>query len=530
MASEHASYWSEAIEKELAGLIGSKTWTMVNVSDLPTSANIMHSHFVFTVKRNRDGSVDKFKARLVANGNTQQHGVDFDRIFSTVVRFSTIRILLVIAAAEDYNLTQVDVRQAYLQASLTEDLYMRPPPGVRAFKDGQQQVCKLLRSLYGLKQAGREWAVLLASFLIDWGLTRSTIDVCLYTYEKGKLLMYVAVYVDDLLICDNDSATRDRFVSDLNARFPTEDRGELRWLLGVGVTRDRSARTLSLSQELHVDDMIKRHASFAHAGHSRKYDMPMEEGLILEASDCPTIDSPEHAALAAQRTEYMAVIGGLLWLSNVTRPDISYAAGQLARFLSNPGERHIAAAARVLIYLDTTRTRALVLAPNAGGGAHRRPLEAYVDSSWAVKFSCSGGLLFFMGCLVHWFSRMQRSVALSSAEAEFFGAMMCAREVVCLRELVVDLGMGPETATTIFSDSRSAVALAFDPVAFKNTKHILRAAEFLRDLVARRVVALHHVKGTTMIADILTKAVSRPIFISLLRLLDDYSSSGLVVV
>ena len=130
MQGEHAAYWRAAIDKELAGLVALKTWELVPIFSMPKGANIMHSHYVFTVKRNHDGSIAKFKARLVANGNTQKHGVDFDRIFSTVVKPTTLRLLLVLAACRDYTLWQIDIRQAYLQAELDVPLYMAPPPGV----------------------------------------------------------------------------------------------------------------------------------------------------------------------------------------------------------------------------------------------------------------------------------------------------------------------------------------------------------------------------------------------------------------
>ena len=137
-------------------------------------------------------TVEKFKARLVADGNTQKFGIDFDKIFSTVVKSSTIRHVFIVAAARDYNLSQIDIRQAYLQAELNEDLYMRVPPGVPAFDEkGRPMVCKLNRTLYGLKQAGREWGMLFSAFLVSWGFVRSTIDTCLFTYAKDKLMRLI---------------------------------------------------------------------------------------------------------------------------------------------------------------------------------------------------------------------------------------------------------------------------------------------------------------------------------------------------
>ena len=167
-------------------------------------------------------------ARLVADGNTQKYGIDYDKIFATVVKSLTIRLVLIIAAARDYNVSSLDIRQAYLQAEIKEDLYMRVPPGVSPHTPaGEHRVCKLCRSLYGLRQAGREWAMLLANFILKWGFTRSAIDVCLFIYTSGSSILWLLVYVNDILTCGNCALLRARFIEALSQRFPVEDKGEL---------------------------------------------------------------------------------------------------------------------------------------------------------------------------------------------------------------------------------------------------------------------------------------------------------------
>ena len=160
----------------------------------------------------------------------------------------------------------------------------------------------------------------------------------------------------------------------------------------------------------------------------------------------------------------MALVGAFLWLSNMTRSEIAHATSQLARFISNPGIVHFNAAMRVLTYLDGTRNRHLHYAPNPS-----LPLHVMVDSSWETKFSCSGAYYFFMGCPFHWFSKMQRSVTLSSAEAEFFGCMLALKDTLWIRQLLLDLRLLHPGPSQMWYDSKSAVAMAFDPVAFKNT-------------------------------------------------------------
>ena len=524
----HSEYWIAAINKELSGLVALGTWELVYLDEHP-DVNVMFCHYIFTVKRLRDGSIEKFKARLVANGNTQQYGVDFDHVFSTVVKTCTIRVALIIAAARDYNLSSIDIRQAYLQAKLTEDLYMRVPQGIpHKGKGGRLLICKLQRSLYGLKQAGRLWAALFSSFIVDWGFERSTVDTCLYTYTNGNDILWLMVHVDDALIVDNNPALRDRFVAALGdvkkGGFPTEDKGEATWLLGIGIDRDRENHTITLSQKMFVTDLVSKHAEYIDTT-TRSYDTPLAESTNLSSTDSPVVDSIEYKEMTDKRVVYMQLVGAYLWLANMTFFELIYPSSQLGRFLSNPGDEHFKAAIRVLVYLRDRVDQSLHYAPNSSRG-----FETYVDSNWSSKFSCSGALYMYHGCMFHWFSKMQKSVTLSSAEAEYFGAMLATRDGMFVRDVLLDLNLEVEGAFRLYTDSASAVTLSFDPVAFKNTKHILRAANFLRDLVAREVVYLQHVPGRTMIADLFTKAVSRVIFVELMRLIREFPTSGVVVI
>jgi hypothetical protein len=210
--------------------------------------------------------------------------------------------------------------------------------------------------------------------------------------------------------------------------------------------------------------------------------------------------------------------GAYLWLSNMTFPELCFASGQLARFLTNPGPLHFAHCIRVLLYLRSAKDRVLAFAPDV-----RRGMQTYVDSTWAVRFSCSGCLMFFHGCPFFWFSKMQRSVSLSSAEAEYFGCMLAAREVLFSSDLLPEFGVDLDGPSLIYCDSKSAVGMAYDPVSFKKTKHIMRAAAFLRDLVVRRRIAVEHLPGLRMIANLMTKAPSRSVFVTLLSLLDCFA-------
>lgn len=225
--------------------------------------------------------------------------------------------------------------------------------------------------------------------------------------------------------------------------------------------------------------------------------------------------------MADKHDAYMAIVGSILWLANMTMPHLAYAASQLARFVSNPGKVHFAAAIRVLIYLSGCADRPLCYRPLVD-----RPLQICTDSSWEASFSSCGAVLYFMGTPFAWFAKTQRSVSLSSAEAEFFGAMLAAKEGLFEREVLTDLGHPPRGPTQIYTDSKACVELSVDAVSFKKTKHILRAAEFLRDLVLRDVYVLTHIPGTSNPADVLTKPLPRGTFVNIIDLVHDFAREG----
>lgn len=355
--------------------------------------------------------------------------------------------------------------------------------------------------------------MLLASTLREWGFTQSTIDVCLFTYRRGNSLLTIVVWVDDCVIADNDASLRDEFVTWLGGRFPVEDKGELQWILHVKVERDRPNNVLSLSQELYIRDLLDRY-SYLLDGLTRRFDSPYDATVNLCPEQCPEPDSTEQINMARHHQDYMSLVGAYLWLANVTRPELAFIAGQLARFVGNPGMVHHRAALRVLIYLRGSLNHAMVFKPTPEAN-----LRAFVDSDWSTRFSVSGGLVEFMGCPIHWLSRTQRSVSMSSTESEYFASCPLAREVLYFRDILCDFGHPQSGPTSILTDNKGVVALALDPVAFKKTKHILRAAQFVRDLVMRQVVKMQWISGKDNVADICTKAVTLAVFRALMSLL-----------
>lgn len=223
---------------------------------------------------------------------------------------------------------------------------MMVPPGLPTTDaDGDPLVAKLKRSLYGLKQAGREWHSLFSSTLRGWGFHQSAIDTCMFTYRRGDSVIWLVIWVDDCIIVCNDPSLRAEFVEYLSTKHPTEDKGELQWVLQVKVTRDRHSRSLTLSQELYTNDLVKRHGQLLD-GLTRRFDSPFDPTVTLSHDQCPTPGSVEATEMEGYREVYMSLVGAYLWLANVTRPELCYVAAQLARFVSNPGVVHYRAVPR----------------------------------------------------------------------------------------------------------------------------------------------------------------------------------------
>lgn len=219
-------------------------------------------------------------------------------------------------------------------------------------------------------------------------------------------------------------------------------------------------------------------------GLTRRFDFPHDASADLTPEQCPAPESSEHVHMQWHREDYMSLVGVYLWLANVSRPELSYISGQsLSGSLAFPQCHTIKAALRVLIYLRSTSGQTLSYHPVV-----RSPLRAFVDSDWATKFSISGGIIEFMGCAIHWLSRSQRSVSMPSTEAEYFACCLLAREVLYFRGIVSYMGYLQAHPTVICTDNTGVVALSFDPVAFRKTKYILRATDFVRDLVLRQVI------------------------------------------
>jgi hypothetical protein len=501
----HSPYrvqWERAMQEELDSIKANKTFTLV---PLPAGRQAIGSKWVYKVKRHVDGSIDRFKARLVAKGYAQLYGIDFTETFAPVVRFSSLRAILAIAAAADYEVHQMDVKTAFLNGDLDEDIYMQQPDGYRAADDQASHVWKLNKSLYGLKQAGRAWNKKMDQALIELGFKPLQTDSCVYVKRSGSSVMYLLVYVDDLLLVTNDTAQLAATKAALSSRFDMKDMGEAHFILGVQIRRDRAKRQLYLSQAEYIRTVLKRFRM----EDCQSAASPMATGVKLLKTD--PADATSTADMAS--VPYASAVGALMYAALATRPDIAYAVTALCQFMANPAVSHWLAVKRVFRYLQGRKEYELTYGWTDGktDGKHQ-PLYGYSDSDWGNdvndRRSITGWVFLLHNGAVSWQSRKQPTVALSSVEAEYMAATQATREAVWWRAFLAEIGIPPTTSTTIYSDSQGAIALGKNPEHHKRTKHIDIQHHYVREQVAAGSVNLIYISTEDMVADVLTKPLA----------------------
>eukprot|EP00170_Pyropia_yezoensis_P001938 contig_8306_g1942 len=474
--------------KEVDSLWRNGTWELAT---RPPGAAILPTQMLNERKRGADGEIEKHKGRFVVCGNWQMAGRDYTDTWAPVARYTTLRMLLALVAKEDMSMYQLDVETAFLNGPVEEELYVEQPRGYE--RGDPSKVCRLLKALYGLKQAARAWYDLLHKALSGMGLVRSEADPCLYVQARGKRLwLAVLVYVDDLLVVGVDEDETLELKRNILGTFASRDIGEPTYFLGLHITRNRDVKTLTLSQQQYVKDLVARH------GQEDAYRvlLPMSVGAPLRGVGAP-LD-------ACGIKSYQELLGGLLYVATCARPDTSFAVGKLARFSSSPTVEHAGAATTVLRYLKGTAHRGLTY----GGGAG---LQGFTDADFAgdldTRRSTSGFAFMYNGAAVGWRSKVQATVATSTMEAEYIAAAAAAREALWLRKLLDDLHQAPGPPQ-LMCDNQGAIRLAQSAGGTARSKHIDVVYHFVRDRIARGELTLVFIGTSGMVADVLNKPLA----------------------
>ncbi|KAJ0875397.1 putative RNA-directed DNA polymerase [Helianthus annuus] len=481
--------WIEAMNKEMEALNRNNTWVVV---DLPKGRKPIGCKWVYKIKYKANGEVERYKARLVAKGFNQKEGIDFGETFSPVVKMVTVRIILKLAVNNGWPLYQLDINNAFLYGSLSEDVYMTLPLGY--FNNDKNKVCKLVKSLYGLKQAPRKWNEKLTSVLLDMGFTQSLCDHSLFVLSKGDVLVVSLVYVDDIVITGNSSTEITRVKQCLSESFLIKDLGLHKYFLGIEVLYSNGS--ICLSQRKYWLELLNE---FGYLGCK-----PV--GTPIELSHVVTSKIEKDKSLLENVSGFQKLIGKLIYLS-LTRPDISYAVQFLSQYMHKPCQSHLDIALRLLRYLKQSPGMGVMFRKT-----DNFDISAFVDSDWAKcllsRKSVTGFGIFLGNTLVSWKSKKQGVVSRSTAEAEYRAMCSATCEVMWIKNVLSELKISCALPVTLFCDSKSAISISQNPVFHERTKHFELDLHFLREKIASGIIDPHKIASEGQIADIFTKGLS----------------------
>lgn len=463
--------WWEAALSEIQSLVENGTFELV---ELPRGAKAIGSRWVFKVKRNADGSIERYKARLVAQGFSQRPGSDYHETFAPTPRWAALRAVLVLAAFEDLYLESVDISSAFLNGTLKETVFMRQPEGFE--EKGAGWVWRLKRSLYGLKQAGRVWHETLNERLEEMGFKRILCEHSIWVFGRGDSRIIIPVFIDDMTIAAKSKAEVDRVKLELKSHFKLRDLGPTSFLLGVSIERDRPNRTIRLSQRQYVLDLLDRF-DFSDCS---PVSTPLDPSIRLSTSMAPQSYEEE---LQMRSIPYINAVGALAYLAIATRPDIAHSVGVLARFSQNPGLQHWKAIKHLFRYLKGSLDYKLPCSPTSSSSAEL--LYTYTDADHAGNpdsgRSTSGYLVKMGTGAISWQSRLQSIVTLSTTEAEYVAATTAGQEILFLRNLLTSFGYSLDSPSTLYIHNQSALQVAKNPEHHVRMKHLDLLSYWLRD-------------------------------------------------
>lgn len=496
LASADADAWRAAILDELGALHDTHTWTLV---PCPPHTNIVSCKWLLKKKLHPDGSLDRYKARVVARGFSQKAGIDYHETYSPVLGMSSFRLIVALAAKYNLPLHHIDIKTAFLHGDLHETIYMSQPP---LFENPQapHYVCKLHKPLYGLKQSPRQWYTRMHTYLTTYGWDRLWYDYNIYRWETSEGVALLGLFVDDIPLIATDEILILRTTDLLSAEFPITDKGEMTYFLGIQVVRDPNHKWIKLSQSSYVSEILI--AFDMHTSSHAPTPIPLKK-LAPEYYNLCTENELFDPSFAYDR-----FCGQIRYLITCTRLDICYTGHILSRALSKPLKIHKLAAKRTMRYLNATKNYGLTYyyEPDT-------PLSftGYVDATWAgddpQMFSTTGYVFMLAGGPISWQTKKQKSIAASSTEAEYVAAAIASREALCLFQLLAEMHVPFEAPISLYCDNQSAIALSTSPTLSSRTKHICISFHVLKELVALGFISLVYTPTNINWADFFTKAV-----------------------
>lgn len=477
--------WMQAMQEEITALHKNETWTLI---DQISGQKLVDNRWVFKRKLDGHGNVCRWKARLVARGFSQVHGVDYNETFSPVLRYQSFRMLMAVAAARSAKIAFFDVKTAFLHGHLKERVLMKQPEG---FEDGTNRVCLLRRSLYGLKQAPRCWNEKFVKVIQEHGLVQSVNDPCVFVRRQKDVqkLLILGIYVDDGVIVSHDPKEMSALMNHMKQNFEitTSEGGQF---LGMHVIQE--AQQITLSQRAYTERVLHRF---------RMQDAcPVSTPSDYNHGNCSISDTRTNAF------PYREAVGCMNFLAVVTRPDIAFSVSVVGRAMENPGQEDVNAVKRILKYLKGTLDFKLIFRRGVVN------LHGYSDADYAgcraTRRSTTGAVFLVAGSAVSWISRRQRTVAQSTAEAEYIAAAEAAKELIWLRRMLMEVD-GLDETPMLHIDNQSCIRMSVNPAMHNYTKHIQVRYHYLREVVDQGLIKPEYIGTKEQLADIFTKALAK---------------------
>ncbi|GJQ93961.1 retrovirus-related pol polyprotein from transposon TNT 1-94 [Tanacetum coccineum] len=482
--------WFQAMQDEIHEFDRLEVWELV---PRPIYVMVIALKWIYKVKLDEYGDVLKNKARLVAKGYRQEEGIDFEESFAPVARIEAIRIFIANAATKNMIIYQMDVKTAFLNGDLQEEVFVSQPEGFED-QDNPTHVYRLKKALYGLKQAPRAWYDTLSKFLLANNFFKGAVDPTLFTRKSGKHILLVQIYVDDIIFASTDHNACHIFSKEMSSKFQMSMMGQMSFFLGLQVSQ--SPRGIFINQAKYALETLKKYGMDL----SDPVDTPMVDRLKLDE---------DLMGIPVDQTRFRGMVGSLMYLT-ASRPDLVFAVCMCARYQAKPTKKHFEAIKRVFRYLKGTINMGLWYPKD-----NAMSLTAYADADHAgcqdSRRSTSGSAQFLGDRLVSWSSKKQRSTAISTTEAEYIAMSGCCAQILWMRSQLKDYGFD-FNKIPLYCDNKSAIALCCNNVQHSRSKHIDIRHHFIREQVENRVVELYFVETNYQLADILTKALPRERF------------------
>ena len=524
-----ADKWKEAMDDEIHSMVRFGVFTKVTKAQAK-GRQVLGCRWVYKRKTGSDGMISRYRARLVAQGFLQRpyDSFDPDETFSPVVSKDSLRLFLSICAAENLKIYQADVKAAFLQAPLAEQIYMRAPPGYATHdENGEEEVWLLNNAIYGLKQASNCFWNAMHEHLKSKGFESMMGDPCLFrkVLPNGKVII-ACTYVDDITFGVSDDVTADAFMAELRERFVI-DEGEgkpINWLLGMSVTQDIDQGIVHMNMEIMIEKLARGILTDEEITKSSSVKYPI---LVTP------LPKQEERSVTKEEFDYLSVVGSLLHISNCVRCDIALAVGILARHSATPGPAHVKAAKRVLMYLLNTKKLGITYKRDLSieksipviyeGAKHpldngTNLLSTFADSDFAgddTRRSTIGMVIMMNGGPISWCSVLGKTVALSTCEAEVNAACVAAKDALHLSRLLKDMGITKEiTPLQIAEDNSACIAQANSGLRFvRKAKHYEVKLRFLQQLVVDKEISFVYCPTNNQLADMFTKPLEEVKFV-----------------